>query len=122
MARGYTEDPEDPGYRPSRPTRRAESQRGYDDLKARGYDDLKARGYTAHYAESPVIQTDQPQPRTLPRRGARSRNSTLPRSEMSRSASRASRPPNNSAVSKVGRNRKINYLSFVNISSFLVIG
>ena len=41
----------------------------------------------------------------------RSRNSTLPRSEMSRSASRASRPPNNSAVSKVGRNRKINYLS-----------
>ena len=109
MARGYTEDPEDPGYRPSRPTRRAESQRGYDDLKARGYDDLKARGFTAHYAESPVIQSDQPQPRTLPRRSARSRNSTLPRSEAARSASRASRASrpgnNNNAVSKVTRSR-----------------
>lgn len=101
MARGYT-DPGDPeaGYRPSRPMRRAESQRGYADLKSQGYDELKARGFTAHYAESPVIQTEpQQQPRTLPRRGqaghnTRSRNSTLtrPRSEAARSASRASRP------------------------------
>ena len=109
MARGYTEDPENGGYRPSRPTRRAESQRGYADPDARGqrnYADLEARGYTAHYAESPVIQQpDQPQPRTLPRRASRSRNSTLPRSEAARSASRASRPGPNSAVSKVTRSR-----------------
>ena len=76
MARGYTEEDD---YRPSRPARRVESQRG-----------LNNPGYSAHYAESPVITTEN-QPRTLPRRSAHSRNSTLPRSEAVRSASRSSR-------------------------------
>ena len=106
MARGYTEDP-DPGYRPNRPQR---------SKSTRGYEDLAARGYTAHYAESPVIQTAAQQqephqpPRTLPRRAAsrsQPRNSTLPRSEAaaSRSASRASRARQQQVSSQVTRSR-----------------
>jgi len=93
MARGYTEDED---YRPSRPARRVESQRG-----------LNNPGFSAHYAESPVITTEG-QPRTLPRRSAQSRNSTLPRSEAVRSASRSSRLAiggPGTTVSKVTRSR-----------------
>ena len=107
MARGYSEP--DPDYRPSRPTRRAESQR-YGERHT-------VAGYSAHYAESPVISSEvgqpQPQPpRTLPRSksaASRSRHSTLPRPEVSRSASRASRappgPPATTSLSKVTRSR-----------------
>jgi len=112
MARGYSEsrhEAGDHGYTPSRPMRRAESQRVYGDKPAAGqYDELKARGFTAHYAESPVIESGDQQPRTLPRhRGqTRSRASTLtrPRSEAARSGSRASRPAAG-AKSQVTRSR-----------------
>jgi len=99
MARGYTEP--DPDYRPSRPTRRAESQR-YGERHT-------VAGYSAHYAESPVISNEAGPPRTLPRSksaASRSRNSTLPRPEVSRSASRASRPgAPGTTLSKVTRSR-----------------
>lgn len=99
MARGYTEP--DPDYRPSRPTRRAESQR-YGERHT-------VAGYSAHYAESPVINDEVGPPRTLPRSksaASRSRNSTLPRPDVSRSASRASRPGQpGTTLSKVTRSR-----------------
>ena len=101
MARGYTEP--EPDYRPSRPTRRAESQR-YGERHT-------VAGYSAHYAESPVISDEAGPPRTLPRSksaASRSRNSTLPRPDVSRSASRASRPgpgPPGTTLSKVTRSR-----------------
>ena len=67
-------------------------------------------GYSAHYAESPVINSEAGPPRTLPRSksaASRSRNSTLPRPEVSRSASRASRNPGppGTTLSKVTRSR-----------------
>ena len=98
MARGYAES----DYRPSRPTRRAESQR----LGERH----TVAGYSAHYAESPVINSEAGPPRTIPRSksaASRSRNSTLPRPEVSRSASRASRAPGppGTTLSKVTRSR-----------------
>ena len=104
MARGYSEP--EPDYRPSRPTRRAESQR-YGERHT-------VAGYSAHYAESPVISSEAAPPRTLPRSksaASRSRNSSLPRpGQVSRSASRASRPPGppgppGTTLSKVTRSR-----------------
>lgn len=97
MARGYSEDGSDnkDNFKPPRPARRTESQRGLDNP-----------GYSAHYAESPVIKTEPPshQPRTLPRRsGVQSRTSTLPRSDV-RSGSRMT-TSGGTTVSKVTRSR-----------------
>ncbi len=73
MARSYLDG--DDG-RPSRPARRAESQRTLN------------QGYSAHYAESPVIRQGGER---ASRRPGPSRSSTLPRSEAYRSPSRHSR-------------------------------
>ena len=72
MARGYQDQDQGSDYRPSRPARRVESLRG----------GVSNPGFSAHYAESPVIQTDS-HPRSLPRTRPRSqgRSGTLPRSE-----------------------------------------
>ena len=74
MARGYQDQDQGSDYRPSRPARRVESLRG----------GVSNPGFSAHYAESPVIQTDN-HPRSLPRTRPRSqgRSGTLPRSEVS---------------------------------------
>ena len=90
MARGYQEGED---YRPSRPARRVESLRG----------GVSNPGFSAHYAESPVIQDGGP--RTMPRARPRSqgRGGTMPRSEVSRAESRASRA--GTTVSKVTRSR-----------------
>jgi len=64
--------------------------------------------FSAHYAESPVIRADSSNRSSLPRPRPRShgRSGTLPRSEASRSASRASRPGGpGTTVSKVTRSR-----------------
>merc|ERR1712212_227114 len=94
MARGYQDQDQGSDYRPSRPARRVESLRG----------GVSNPGFSAHYAESPVIQTDS-HPRSLPRTRPRSqgRSGTLPRSEVSRAESRASR--GGTTVSKVTRSR-----------------
>jgi len=110
MARGYQEDEEgveegyrssqrEEGYRPSRPARRVESLRG----------GATNHGYSAHYAESPVIRTET-QARSLPRPRPRSHGrsgGTLPRSDVGRSASRASKGTAGpgTTVSKVTRSR-----------------
>merc|ERR1719400_1755795 len=90
---GYQD--QDSDYRPSRPARRVESLRG----------GVSNPGFSAHYAESPVIQTEHSQARSLPRTRPRSqgRSGTLPRSEVSRAESGASRA--GTTVSKVTRSR-----------------